>query len=340
VLTGGGRDLAAFEANTARLAAVRGPPTTDLVTAAVLARDTMAADTLLRRLDRNQPTNNLAWPRHLSMWIGAFDVAERGARSQMRQANTTDVRRAGHRNLARILAGGGGWSDVEEQLDLLAELDPIEGRRQRALLTSLPWFAIPAPALEVCRAELVEWRPDTPAPDTPLDRAYEAHRRTYYLGLVESKMGNFGAARAWADSLEALPDVSGIPAVVEGLAATVRADVAWREGRPPSELLSLLEPVRGEVPALLWTDPMIGQEHARLLRAIALHEAGRDDEALRWLQNGFENTPGWDYYRAPVAYLTGLVMRAEGRKEEAAAARATFERLWAAADAPIALPER
>ena len=340
MLTGGGRDLEAFRANSARLGAVRGLGRADLLIAAVLANDTIAVDTLLNRLDENQLTQFLSWPRAAAMWLGAFDVAERGARSQTRPRNPTDVRLAGHRNLARILAGTGRWSDVEEQLDLLAELDPAEGRRQRAILTTLPWLAIPAAALEACRAELEEWRPDTPALGTPLDRVYETHRRAYHLGLVHSRMGEYDTARAWADSLEALPDVSGVSAVVAGLAATVRADVAWREGRPASEILSLLDPVRGDVPALLWTDPMVGQEHARLLQAIALHASGREDDALRLLQNGFENTPGWDYYRAPVAFLTSLVDEAAGRPEGAAAARGAFEHLWTDADAPIALPGR
>lgn len=341
MLTGGGRDLAAFEANSARLMAVRGGGTADRTVAAVLRGDAREVDSLLAVLDANQPTRNLGWPRITSMWLGEFDVAERAARSQTRPTNPSAVRRRGHLNLARVLTGRGRWSEAETHLDLMGEIDPVGARRERAHLASLPWLTVPASSLEVCRTELLEWRPENAPPGTPLDRAYEPQRRAYYLGLLHSKLGEPQAALAYADSLEALLDASGIPTVVEGLTATVRADVAWRQGRPPAEILSLLEPVRGDVPAFLWMlDPMVGQEHARLLRVLALHASGREEEARQWLENGFQNTPGWDYYRAPVHHLSAQVLDASGHPEEAAAARAAFDLLWEDADAPIALPAR
>ncbi len=341
MLTGSGRDLEAFEANSAKLRDLRLggriADTPDRLVALVLRGDTAGVEAMLGRLEQRTQSQPVLW-RVVAMWLGDFESAERGARALARPDNPREARIKGLQDVARLLAARGRWAEAETQLDRLREVDPAAGRTERAVLATLPLLDVPPSALDACRAELLEWEPAPPAPGAHLDQAFEAHRRAFYLGLVHSKRGEPEAALAEAERLEALPDVSGIPAVARALAATVRADVAWRQGRPPEEVLALLEPVRGNVPAFLWWEPMVGQEHARLLRSLALLQADRHEEALRWLEHGFENSPGWDYYKAPVRYLRAVAYDALSRPEEATAAREEFERLWGDADDPLSLP--
>lgn len=343
VLTGSERDLAAYEVLFAKLREARGSPEghsddLDLI-GLVIGGDPAAIERRLAWLDENQPQVNLMYPRLAGTWLDEFDIAERAARSQTRSTNTRDVRRRGHLNLARTLTSLGRWSEVSVHLDLLRELDPMTARIERAALSTLPFLELPAAELEACRAELLEWRPEVGTGALSLHRAYDAHRRSYHLALVHSKLGETETALAYLDTLEALPDVGGQPAVPRALVATVRADIAWREGARPEEILTLLEPVQGNVPAFLWLDPMVGQEHARFLRAWALHAAGQREEALRWLEHGFVNTPGWDYYKAPVRALRAEIHEAAGRFEEARAARDSVDALWSDADVSLFLPE-
>lgn len=341
-LTGSERDLATYEVLLARLHEARGSPTglsedLDLI-GLVMRGDPAAIERRLAWLDENQPQENLMYPQLVGTWLDEFEIAERAARSQTRPGNTHAVRRRGHLNLARILTSLGRWSEASAHLDRLRELDPMTARTERAALSTLPFLELPAAALEACRAELLEWRPEVGTGALSLHRAYDAHRRAYYLALVHARLGDREAALAYVDSLEALPDIGVEPAVPRALAATVRADLAWREGRPAREILELLEPVEGRVPAFLWLDPMVGQEHARFLRAWALYASGEWDEALRWLEHGFVNTPGWDYYKAPVRRLRAAVNEAAGRPDEARAAREAFEALWSDADARLFVP--
>ena len=187
------------------------------------------------------------------------------------------------------------------------------------------------------RDALSAWTPPPADSGAPLGLAYLPHQRLYVLGLLASRLGEFDGALSYADSIGMLPDPAETAVPVE-YAATVRANVARDRGRPAADVLTLLEPVQGRVPAAVYAFAMFTQERAKFLRAEALHGVGRDDEALRWLNNAFYSSRGGVYYKAPVLHLTARIHDANARPDEARDAREAFERVWSGADAEIVFP--
>jgi tetratricopeptide (TPR) repeat protein len=281
----------------------------------------------------------MIYPVRVAEWGGDFPMAERLASGFTRSANAEPIRLAGHLNLARLFVAQGRWRAAAVELEQAADVDLEQARITRAVFATLPFLSIPRDDLVRVMEELQRWAPPVPAPGAPPERAYDQHIRLYFMGLLSSKLGDATGALEYAGAIEELADVAGT-AVPGELATTLRADVAWRQGSAPADVLHALEPLQGHLPAVLWDHPAFGQEHARFVRASALQRAGENDEALRWLENTFELTPGGVYYLAPTQYLAAQVLDAAGRTEEASEARATYSELWADADADrgISLP--
>lgn len=275
-------------------------------------------------------------PLRVALFADDFSFAERLAR------NTVESRRStrpavGYIILARLFVAQGRWSEAAIELRNTRQLDPHQEVLVQALLASLPWLAVPREEVLVSRDALLGWTPTPADSGAPLQRAYLPHQRLYVLGLLASKLGEFEKALSYADSIVILPDAAGTAVPVE-YAATVRANVARDRGRPAADVLTLLEPVRGRVPPAVSSRPMFSQERARFLRAEALHGVGRDDEALRWLNDSFTVLRAGVYYKAPVLHLTARIHDANSRPDEARDARQVFERLWSRADTAIAFP--
>ena len=120
---------------------------------------------------------------------------------------------------------------------------------------------------------------------------------------------------------------------MNGLVATVRADVAMRRGRP-AEALQLLSRANGNVPLeLVQVRPFVNsreytQEAARFLRAEALLALGRTDEARRWLETSFQGSPFEMAYLAPIHQRLARIYDQRGDSARGAAHRRKFEKLW------------
>ena len=321
------------------LKAARGsgrPNHNDLINA-VMRGDDQTAEELFARFDARPVAFNLVFPLRIAEWGGDFSMAERVARGHTRPANDVPIRLAGHLNLARLLVAQGRWRAAGVELEQAADVDLGQARMTRAVLATLPFLSIPRDDLASAMEQLQRWAPPVPEPGAPPERAYDQHVRLYFMGLLSSKLGDASGALQYADAIQELADIAET-AVPEDLATTVRADVAWRQGSSPADVLRTLEPLRGQVPAVLWDHPAFGQEHARFVRASALKEAGEYDEALRWLEDTFIATPGAGFYLAPTRYLAAQVLDASGRAGEAAEARARYRELWANADGGISVP--
>ena len=214
----------------------------------------------------------------VALFADDFSFAERLARNAVESRRSTTQRAAGYITLARLFVAQGRWSEAAIELRNARQLDPYQEVLVQALLASLPWLAVPREEVLVSRDALLGWTPTPADSGAPLRRAYLPHQRLYVLGLLASKLGEFEKALSYADSIVMLPDAAGTAVPIE-YAATVRANVARDRGRPAADVLTLLEPVRGRVPAAVYSQPLFSQERARFLRAEALHGVGRDDEA-------------------------------------------------------------
>ncbi|MEO5567702.1 MAG: hypothetical protein ABIR92_04385, partial [Gemmatimonadaceae bacterium] len=170
-----------------------------------------------------------------------------------------------------------------------------------------------------------------------LPSALRGHYRLYLLGLLSSRLGQDDRANGYARDLDRLPAPAGTGGVVAGLAATVRADVALRQGRA-AEALRLLSPANSTVPLeLVYVKPFVNareytQEHARYLRAEALLATGAVDEARRWFANSFQGSPSEMAYLAPMHARLGAILDRAGSSAEAAAHLRKVVTMWQGSD--------
>ncbi len=207
-------------------------------------------------------------------------------------------------------------------------------RLARALTAALPFLAVPRTELEAIRADLSAWDParDSPAAVTS-DAGLLLHVRLYALGLLASRLGEPEAALRAAGQLEAAPAAELTP-VLRALAAAVRADVAIA-GRRPADAVSALAVVRGAVPLDLSGVWPFSEDYARFLRGEALLALGKDDDALRWLDDGFVGTRNEMAYRAQISLRLGDIYERKGERQKAIDSYARFVRLWAGCDARL-----
>jgi tetratricopeptide (TPR) repeat protein len=247
------------------------------------------------------------------------------------------TRAAAHRFRADLAAAAGRWSAATQELAAVARLGQVDSALiGRALVASLPFLGVPGEDVRRIRDEVERWSPGHD-PSQPLPesiRPLAPHLRLYLLGLLSTRLGDAAEALRLASELETLRAPPESRAVVRSLARTIRADVAAESGRT-NEGLTLLADVRGEIPFELLMLPYFSEEHARYLRSRLLFEAGRDEEALRLVENAFAGTPGELYYRAPAHLLQAEIQQRLGNREAAAEQYSRFIALWRSCDQPL-----
>jgi hypothetical protein len=231
---------------------------------------------------------------------------------------------------------GGRWSVAKPELAASGAAHPDSALIGRALAASLPFLGVPRPELEAIREEVKRWTPgsDVSSPLPESIRPLTGHLRLYLLGLLSARLGAAADALRYAGELERLPAPPESSALVRGLGRTIRADVAAGAGRT-TEALDLLDAVEGEVPFELIRLPYFSEEHARYLRSLQLHQAGREAEALRLAETAFIGTPNELHYRAPVHLLRAEIQQRLGNRSAAAQEYSRFTALWGACDAPL-----
>jgi tetratricopeptide (TPR) repeat protein len=276
---------------------------------------------------------NAVW--QVGEWLEQPAAAERFAR--VAAARPERVARA-NTELARNLASQGRWTAADSAFRRAMSV-PNDGvpRLRRGITAALPFLQVPRPQLEAISADLTAWDPgvdQSPAsPAGPVPGMLPA-ARLYALGLLAVRLGQPDAAARAAAQLEALPDTAPIAGPARSLAAAVRADLALA-ARRPADAVAALAGVRGAVPLSLSGVSPYSEDFARVLRGEALLALGKDDEAQRWLENGFGGTPDAMTLRAPVLFRLGDIYERKGERQKAIDAYARFVRLWSACDAPL-----
>lgn len=238
-------------------------------------------------------------------------------------------------NPYRLALATGRWRDATRLYPVyMEERDyPLPEEVGRALGQAPLDFA---PAfLEGFRERLLDWtegRAWSYETDEGWPEAVAPASRLYLLGLVDSRRGRLGAARAWADSLTALSPSDATQARVFGdMAVGIRADVAYREG-DHARVLQLTGALRPDVPPA-WIYPSNHPHyHARTLQAASALARGDHATALRILDNslrdemvGGQRYGTWSRDRARA--LDGL-----GRTDEAVEYYRRFLEAWNDAD--------
>jgi tetratricopeptide (TPR) repeat protein len=232
---------------------------------------------------------------------------------------------------------GGRWSVAKQELAAAARLGEADSALiGRALAASLPFLGVPKSDIQSIRDAVEGWSPgqDASKPFPEWIRPLAPHLRLDLLGLLSARLGDGPEALRLASALETHPAPPESRGVVRSLARTIRADVAAGSGRT-NEGLTLLDQVRGEIPFELLGLVTFSEEHARYLRSRLLFLAGRDEEALRLVENAFAGTPAELYYRAPAHLLRAEIHQRLGNREAAAEQYSRFIALWRSCDEPL-----
>ncbi len=273
----------------------------------------------------------------LASYLEDLERAEEFTRFSTNASLPARTRATAHLLLAELSAAGGRWSAAKQELASVARLGQVDSALiGRAFAASLPFLGVPRDDVRRIRDEVERWSPghDASQPLPASIRPLAPHLRLYLLGLLSTRLGDAAGALRLASELETLPAPPESRAVVRSLARTIRADVATESGRT-NEGLTFLADVRGEIPYELLMLPYFSEDHARYLRSRLLFQAGRDEEALRLVENAFAGTPGELYYRAPAHLLQAEIQQRLGNREAAAEQYSRFIALWRSCDQPL-----
>lgn len=284
-----------------------------------------------RKLETSVETGSM-----LSTYLEDLPRAEEFTRFSTASGVPAGAQLSAHQLLASLAIAGGRWSAAKPEFAAVAVGRPDSALIGRALAASLPFLGVAKPELAAIRDEVKRWTPgsnvSSPLPESI--RPLTGHLRLYLLGLLSARMGASADALRYASELERLPAPPESTALVRSLGRTIRADVATAAGRN-AEALGLLDEVKGAVPFELIRLPYFSEEHARYLKSLLLHRAGREAEALRLAEVAFVGTPNELHYRAPVHLLLGDIEHQLGNRSAAAQEYSRLVALWQACDAPL-----
>lgn len=259
-------------------------------------------------------------------FLGEFECADRIARYLIDSDRAERTRRRGRGISIAILRNTGHWREAWEAWVAAEEefrLPPrraILARAQMALSPSLP---IPKSNLEEIRQDLLNWEPES-EPDR--------YQRNVFLGLVNSRLGDWAAAGEFLAELEAQADradTGGQEFLARGIRLAVpylRAHLAWQQG-DLDRALAEIESVRPEDLAFYSGDDASAKV-LRYLRAVINQESGRHQDALRWydtLDRGWLNSM---IFTAPKHLHMGEIHDALGNTDQAILHYSRFVELW------------
>ena len=281
--------------------------------------------------------------RYVATFLEDFDAAESLARLDLAERRRPPIRLGAQLFLAWLELARGKWSAANASFESAKRMEGASGVEfERAMAATLPFLQVPSADLAQVRTELEQFDANAgSAAPAGLAGSLRPHLRLYLLSLLSSRMGDDQNATRYAAELEGLAAPPQAAAVARALVQTARADVALRN-RKAAEALTLLDRVQGEVPLELIylkvfaTVREFGQEHARYLRAEALMELRRFDDALRWYRTSFQGSPAELVYLAPIHLRQGQIFEARGEREQAATHYRRFVALWGNADTPLA----
>lgn len=318
------------------------PPLTFRLIPALARADSTALRSMLEEARTLESRQLQIAARYAASYLEDFPTADTLARLDMAWRERAPNRAHAQLLIASLEAGRGRWSAARAGFRLA---ETMEGSGQvgiyRALAATAPLLPVPAGDFRAIREELDRWGPALRLEGAGLAGQLQPHLRLYLLGLVASRLGDSGSVERAAGNLETLPRPDGTDGVVQGLAATLRADLAWSRGRP-LEVLELLGSAWRPIPLELVAVSRAAHfriyslEHARVLRAFALAELRRDPEALDWLRYGLRGSPQEFLHLGPMHRRMAEVFERLNQPDSAVVHYRKFLRLWGAADSAAA----
>jgi tetratricopeptide (TPR) repeat protein len=237
--------------------------------------------------------------------------------------------------LARTALAAGRVRDADTEL----AVSPAADSPRNILLAALhaAYDFLPIDSARTLRAldRMRSWSPDRGSVDdqsSDLFARMTPELRLHRIGLLSVRLGRLDDAREAADSIDRMGPLAEEAArgLARMLSSSVRAHVAFAEGRP-TESLQWLD--RANWP--LGADLFESEAYDRWLRAEALEASGRREEALAWYGTMGERSAMEVAYLAPAAYRIGELNAALGHMSEAQRHYRRVTALWSGADAEL-----
>jgi tetratricopeptide (TPR) repeat protein len=154
--------------------------------------------------------------------------------------------------------------------------------------------------------------------------------RRFLVAMLDLRLGNAKAAIERASALGAQPDSDSLGSLTRDYSATITASLAAAK-RDPAAVLKVLETQRFIVLGYRFIYPFHSHGVARLLRASALAQTGREDEALGWLDGLMtpeSSVLDRQFLRAPAYRMAGEIHDRRGDRQAALEAYGRFVELW------------
>ncbi len=210
----------------------------------------------------------------------------------------------------------------------------------RALAATVPFLPVPRERLEHLATTVAEWphtvldgQPFSPnEPHTHLP----GHLRAYVLGLLEARLGRPERTLELAAELEVLGEIPHVKGLHLDLASGLRAEVARLSGDSEQVLAELAVRHGRYNYQLATTSPLFSQVRERWLKAEALYDLGRFEEADAWYQSLAELNLFDLVYLARARLRQAEIAEHLGRFEAAAELRNFAANLWRDADGELA----
>ncbi len=269
-----------------------------------------------------------------AVYLGEFGMAAAVAAILTEPRRPPGTRAYGHLTLAELALAQGRWRAADRELSAAQTLDPARGLTHRALLTTT--LFLPADSVQLVKLRQV-FTGRLVRPRSPVSIYFSwqelspALLRPYLEGLIASRLRRDSVALSHATALERFGGSKEDRAIAKALGHTLRAVVAWADGRPDDGLQEL---DRSSVQTRLETvrTPFGSESFERFLRAEFLRQLGDPPAALGWYHSMGENTLFDLIYLGPALLQAGMIHERLGDRKQAAASYRRLAELWARCD--------
>lgn len=314
-----------------------------------LSMRALRAFALGNEIEKARTVTALGRARALAVGIAFTDIvlyahdlagSHRLARIVTKLTRAPEAKALCHIVLALLNQTRGRQAKAAAELGRAAAFDPAWALELRALFALLPFRAAPRAEIAAARDALASWNAD--AAPANRNQVLASHNgihpvlRRYLLGATSARLGDAAQAVAMAKGLEETRDDGGADGgFAAHLGRCIRAQVAHAAGHPADALAML-----GDAQPEIWyqltvTSPFYSGAHDRYLRAEALFELGRYEEALGWYGALGESSPYELIYLAPALLRQSQINDRLGRHDVAVAEGARAVRLWDGCDTEL-----